>query len=49
MGLFSWLFGKKKKKRKVKKQKNPFLTDKEWQELEEEDDEIEAMEIGNED
>lgn len=47
MGFFSWLF--RKNKRKPKKQKKPFMTEKEWQELEEEDDEIEAMEMADED
>ena len=42
MVLFGKLF--KEKKRKVKRQKQPFISDEEWKELEEEDDEIEAME-----
>ena len=36
------LFGKRKRKpnKKIKKQKEPFISDKEWKEFEEEDDEM---------
>lgn len=36
-----WPFGKKKQKpKKSKKQKNPFISEKEWKEFEDEDDEM---------